>query len=59
MENAADVARSMWTMFEPVHAVTYFALRRARPSSRLACADSGAAISLAGRRRSAPSRRRR
>ncbi|HXP18050.1 MAG TPA: hypothetical protein VN840_00255 [Streptosporangiaceae bacterium] len=36
MENAADVARSMWTMFEPVHAVTYFA-----PEARAAFEQAG------------------
>ena len=32
----AAVARSMWTLFEPVHAVTYFA-----PEARAATEDAG------------------
>jgi hypothetical protein len=32
--DAAATARSMWTLFEPIHAVTYFAPERG-PLSRL------------------------
>ena len=36
METAAQVARRMWTLFEPVHGVTYFA-----PEARAAFEDAG------------------
>jgi len=36
MTDAARAARQMWTLFEPVHAVTYFA-----PEARSAFADAG------------------
>ncbi len=36
MTNAAQTARSMWTLFEPIHAVTYFA-----PAARSAFEQAG------------------
>ncbi len=36
MADAASTARSMWTLFEPVHAVIYFA-----PEARSACEEAG------------------
>ena len=36
MTDAARTARSMWTLFEPIHAVTYFA-----PEARAAFAEAG------------------
>ena len=36
MADAAHTARAMWTLFEPVHAVTYFA-----PEARAAFEEAG------------------
>ena len=36
MADAAHTARSMWTLFEPIHAVTYFA-----PEARAALEEAG------------------
>ena len=36
MADAAHTARSMWTLFEPVHAVIYFA-----PEARVAFEEAG------------------
>ena len=50
MADTMSAARAMWTMFEPVHDVTYFAPEALRAFTEAACAASGAVTSPGGPR---------
>jgi hypothetical protein len=50
--DAAQTARAMWTLFEPIHAVTYFAPEARGAFEEAGLRGSGAVTSPAGQRRS-------